>query len=393
MPRVLIHAVVMLVLTAFALTTSSLPPLVTTIATRLKMPVSAFGILFAIQFAMFAVAAFSSSWLQRRARLHSRSFVLMGLGVLSLTLLSAPLFRSHASLYLLIVLLGVAGGLVESHGSAVVAALDPGKSGQYLNLSQAFFCLGGVAAPFTIGYLFKTSLEWQQMLELFGGLIAVIAILFGVTKTPEIEERGVDESSGTTGTPVSPRSRGLFALLSLLMFAYTFSESTVVSWLPSLFEITQGLPKVGAAWLLSLFWAGVMTSRISLFFLPRSGSMNRVVAGSLLLSAAALGLLWLWRGSSVSLVLVALAGLAFGPVWPGIVALTRIVDVRSSSAVGVIGIGGLGAAVGPLASGALIGTYGMETVQPILFALAGVQLIVFVLYLRFALAPPRGMHA
>jgi fucose permease len=309
----------------------------------------------------------------------------MGLSVLALTLLGAPLFRSHASLYLLIVLLGVAGGLVESHGSAVVAALNPDKAGQYLNLSQAFFCLGGVAAPFTIGYLFKTSLEWQQMLELFGGFIAAIAILFGVTKTREIEEGEVDEPAGTTAPSVPARTRSLLALLSLLMFVYTFGESTVVSWLPSLFEITRHLPKAGAAWLLSLFWAGVMTSRTSMFFFPRSGSMNRVVAGSLVLSATALGLLWLWRGSSVSLVLVALAGLAFGPVWPGIVALARIFGSRSN--IGVIGVGGLGAALGPLVSGALIGANGIETVQPLLLALAAVQLVVFVIYRRLAVTP------
>lgn len=388
MGRFVVHGIVMLVLTAFALTTNSLPPLVTTIAGGFKIPVSAFGPLFALQYAMFALAAFLSSFAQKRVRIRNRTFVVVGLVTLSGVLLSAPLFRSRGSLYLLIVLLGVAGGLVESHGSVVVAELDERKSSQYLNLSQAFFCLGGIAAPFTIGHLFRMGLSWQRMLVIFGAFIAFVAVVFAMARPVGERVKKADEGSAARGTvptdlPAS-RSRTAFLLLSALMFFYTAGESTIVSWLPGLFEIARSVPKDEAAGFLGLFWSGVLVARFAMFFYPSTKGVAGMVGISLVLSILGIGLLWIGVGVTASRLLVVIIGLAFGPIWPGVVAISREDRGAAGMAVRIIGIGGLGAAVGPLASAELIRTAGIESIQPLLVAMISMQLLTFALYLRIA---------
>ncbi len=131
-------AATMLPLTAFAFTTNCFPPLVTTIAERFSLPIQTFGWLFTLQHTLFASTAFVIVWIQRRIPIRRGSFIVIGLGALSSVFLFAPLFRTRGELWVMTGLLGVAGGLVESHGSAEVSKLDPRRPGQYLSLSQAF---------------------------------------------------------------------------------------------------------------------------------------------------------------------------------------------------------------------------------------------------------------
>lgn len=381
MNRFIRRAVLMLTLTAFALTTNCLPPLVTTIAQKLAVPISLFGWLFTLQYAMFAASAFASNSLQRRRPIHNRTFVLIGLSGLAAVLFAAPAFGNVGDLILLVVLLGIAGGLVESHGSVIVSEIDRGRPTQYLNLSQAFFCLGGIVAPSLVAYLFRYDLTWQWMLVILGAIVAVVALAFGLVRGGKA--RGTPETNAREplADPSLVAQRFTLIALSAVMFFYTFSESTVVSWLPSLLQVARSLSRATAAGLLGSFWLGVMVTRFAMFFYSPRRSITVIIAGGLVLAGLGVAALWAGVDGTLILPLVWFIGLAFGPLWPSIVALARSSGSGSDLTVTVIGVGGVGAAAGPLVSSRIIRTAGIASVQPVLLVVMGLELITLVVFL------------
>lgn len=381
MRRLITRAVLMLTLTAFALTTNCLPPLVTTIAQKLEVPISVFGWLFTLQYVMFAASAFASSSLQRRRPLGNRTFVLIGLAGLSAVLLAAPAFGNLGDLILLVILLGVSGGLVESHGSVIVSEIDRDRATQYLNLSQAFFCIGGIIAPSLVAYLFRYDLTWQSMLVILGALGAFIALAFGLLGVGETKTAGPKMNAPEPLAGTSSVRRFTLLALSVLMFLYTFSESTVVSWLPSLLQVARSLPRAAAAGLLGSFWLGEMVTRFAMFFYSPRRSVTVIVSGGLVSAALGVAALWAGVGGSLILPLVLLIGLAFGPLWPSIVALARASEDGSDLTVTVIGVGGVGAAAGPLVSSRIIRVAGIASVQPVLLVVMALELLALVLFL------------
>lgn len=395
----------MLALTAFALTTNCLPPLVTTISSELSFPISRFGLLFTLQFGMFAFAAFGSTAVRRRVPVAHRTFVLVGLGALSLVLLASPLFRRPLSLVVFVGLLGLSGGLVESHSSMIVSDFDARKQSQFLNLSQAFFSLGGIIAPYTVALLFRLGLAWQAILMVLGGLIALMAALFAATPLDRAVAPAGVSVSGQQNTPSqggdardgddpiewdNPEGRGVsthtasplfgVVVLSAAMFLYTASEATIVSWLPSLLQVGRSMPRADAAALLGAFWFGELVTRGAMFYLPARRSVISIIYAALGLSLLGIVLLWLGAGGALVALVVWLCGLAFGPVWPSIVAVARMTEGSSELAIRVIGIGGLGAAVGPIASAPIIRGFGIEAVAPFVAVLILLELSTLLLY-------------
>lgn len=343
-----------LAFTAFAITSTTLPSLVTTIAREMKVPDERFGYIFSLQFICFAAASIVGGRVRRRLGLTDRALVIAGILTLTIAFAASHLVSNFLSIVLWIIPVGLAGGLTETFCAIMVAKLDGPHSSKLLNFGQVFFCAGAVTAPYLAGLMLAGDIPWRGILLILSSFLLVVGLFFvgatrTVTATPSLPVNPPTAPAGSSKS--SFHCDPIFILLATAMFLYVTIELAAASWLATYFEHTYDLSAADAAWRPGLFWFGVMVGRTSLLFLPHRwtvwpaaifgpvgmilGAVLIVVSPSPLTASAA----------------VLLYGLGAGPLWPVIVTIGHNHRQSTRFTADIIAVGAFGAAAGPFFAG------------------------------------------
>jgi MFS transporter, FHS family, glucose/mannose:H+ symporter len=278
-----------------------------------------------------------------------RTLLLRGaLALLVLGLVGQAVASSWAWLFFANILRGCAVGVLEVGVNALVLALYPTGRGRALNFVHVWFSAGALVGPLAIGQLLARGVSWEAVTLLTAALASPVAGLAAVVRFPPDPKIPTPGEDGVEG---APRERSLlpFAGLGIAMACYVAAEIGVSAWVVRYLDAAPVTVATGA---LSLFWAGLTVGRlVSSWIGDRFGHMAfcvaLVIGGSVLLAAAVVAPL------GPALVLYALAGACYGPVYPLIMAIGGDLYPRRLSALS----GGLTAAafVGSLIYPPLIG--------------------------------------
>jgi fucose permease len=147
-------------------------------------------------------------------------------------------------------------------------------------------------------------------------------------------------------------------LCAVALFFYLPLEATMAAWFTT-YLVDNSVAEGKASALLSAFWLAFVVSRLAVAFnvfqLP-PGSEAAVILVASLAGAAILSGVVLGHGARLAGALVIAAGLAFGPVFPTLMAvlLSHCEPTTQGRAVGLFfALGGLGWTTIPVAIGAL----------------------------------------
>ncbi|MEW5816793.1 MAG: MFS transporter [Spirochaetota bacterium] len=384
---------VLITLVAFAISANALPPLATTISSNLNVPYETFGYVFMLQFIFFTVAAFLGGWLAERFKIRPRDFVLIGLLGLTLDFAVGSLLPAMAWFFLWIIPMGFSGGLVETFGSLIITDYDKPGSTKMINLSQAFYCLGAILAPQLVSLMLQLQLNWRIFFLIFGGSILLIDFIFLFIYKPFLECKEYDPRiNAPREKPDIPMKTSplnlfylfqnkLFFLLTSSMFLYAGIESSFACWIAVYFEKALYLNTGSAALRLGFFWGGLIIGRLAVLVLPEKFTLWPVMlSGTVGLVAGCLALSF-QRSAVAATLLILLTGLLIGPVWSAIVSLCRHLFASLQFTSGVIGIGALGASLGPLLSSLIIRYLGLRFFFPFL-AFGSLTLLITVLRVK-----------
>jgi FHS family glucose/mannose:H+ symporter-like MFS transporter len=351
---------IFLSLAAFGMSVNGVFPLITKLADGAGFPFSSFGTILFVQFGAFSLTSFAIPKLVNKHKKGTSILVAWGLAGLWVLLLVTPLLRSYLHLHLWAFFLGVSGSSVETGCSLLITDIDKSKSGRMMNLSGALYCAGAIAAPQIVAVLLSTEMPWKASFVVLSTLIGIIALVFVFTNLGKAAMNTHHESAagGVEISETPPMKPSLLALLFVAMFFYTGAEAGMVSWLPSYFEKHHHLSVAGAALRLSLFWGGLVVGRMLVFwFSDKLVSRNILFVGTW--GMAVTGILFIFLdGTRIDTLVVFGIGLAAGPVWPCIVAVTRELGRSARAASYVIGAGALGVAIFPLITGWMIRDFG-----------------------------------
>ena len=367
-------------LTAFALSSNAIPPVITTIAKEFGVQFETFGgYIVLLQFSVFATASIIGGWLTHRFGITNRALIITGVVTLSFMLAIGSTFSRFAWFVVWAVPLGFAGGLVETFSSILVCKFGGRSSSKMLNLSQVFFCFGALFAPFLAGRFLGWGISWRITFLTLGILIFIIAMGF-IAATRNLKEPAI-EPAPAGDTPAVPAvhtpilSDPMFYLLAIALFLYVVVEGSIVVWVPTFFEKKLNVPASSAAWRLSLFWFGLVCGRSSMLVLRGSWTLwPAVIVGSVGMMIADGLMIGTWS-VAVSTCLVFSAGLLSGPLWPIIVTLSQNVRQSPRFTSGVIAAGAVGAGLGPYMSSLILRYLGLKAFFPILTGL-GLLLVV-----------------
>lgn len=242
-------------------------------------------------------------------------------------------------------LIGAGLGVAESICTALLSD-HYGKNGdRYINLSQAFFCIGAVIAP-----LFAIQLlpAWRWVF-FASGIICLTSLFllifesgFSVVISPSLSKL-VDFSLFTSKT---------FLLLFFTMIVYVGLENGFGYFTESIFF--ESYSSSLGPYAISLYWACMALSRI----LSSLSSKNLYTQLLYRFGIIALVFIALYFSKSpyLYLFLCAAVGFSYGPIWAYIMSLAaNMYPDKTASVIGLISSGcGIGGAVFPILMGAIV---------------------------------------
>lgn len=398
-------------LAGFAISVNTLPALVTWFSLRFSVPVANFGIIFLLQYGAFSACSMVVGRLHASRRLPLLGIVIGSLAVSSMCLFWIGVLPSYQFLVVVMILIGGAGGLVESIGTTLITTSN--GSNRMLYTSQFFYALGAFLAPMLVGFLLNLGVSVPNI----GRLIGIFSLAIGTVvwllvyqpwmSPSQIEQATVKngesplveadflaegesasveiETSYSEQKTSSTRLEAFaFLLIFLTMISYVFIESAVGNWLAVYVNDALAFTRAEASFALSLYWVGLGSSRmLYMVVLIKNQPRTLLIHMGMMLAGAVL-LLVPDSGSGIGLLLGAifLLGLGCGPVWPLLIEYCSHIFAREHLLMYLVGAGSIGALLGPIVTSTLFSIIGLERMNMLFFAYVLVMLFTAVVTLR-----------
>jgi fucose permease len=348
----------------------------------------ALGVLLVAATAGYETSSFASGRILRHMNLGmflAASCLLTGVALLGYA--ASPRWLP---LVALAVVLGLGGGAIDA-ALNTYAATNHGP--RTLNWLHACYGIGAALGPVVMTTVIGQGLPWQRGYAIVGGAQLGLAAAFVLTlrawpQTSRPDPAATGQLSATIRETLSlPAAR----LAVAAFIAYAGVEATFGAWTYTLLTAGRGLSPVEAGTVVSLFWGGLTAGRL----LAASGG-GLLTVGRLLDVAVwgvtlGAGIVWMSSGVGWTLVGVAVAGCACGPIFPTLVATTpaRLGAAHTANAVGVqIAAAALGLSLVPALVGVIADAAGVDTIATLLVVLSLLLAGVYRLLDRVAPAAP-----
>jgi len=274
--------------------------------------------------------------------------MVLGLFLMSIALFALPRARSFQSVAWLLFLLGLGSGILVTGANSLASDVGESHRAVALNLANLFFGIGAFATPFISANFFKKNSA--RLCYTIAALTVVTLVIEGITQMPPPASNG--RFVLTNVAPVL--GRPLLLMTGLFLFLYITCEVGIWNWLPR-HLIAQGIPESTALNILSFGFAiGMLIGRAGILPILRQAppiAVTMTCAGAMAITTFAM---LRTKHPFAAAVLVFLAGISMGPVFPTTIAIVGDSFPRmSSTAIGfVITCGWIGLAV----SSRIIGT-------------------------------------
>lgn len=218
---------------------------------------------------------------------------------------------SVAILKLSLFFVGFAGGAVNGGTNALISDISEENRGSGLSLLGVFFGIGALGVPFLLG----TSLDrfsFEALIGLVGAMIIVPILFFTFLKFPAPKhEQGFPLKDG-----LKLAKQPALILFGMILFFQSGMEMTVSGWSATFFLEELNIPARQSVLFLSLYWIGLIISRLAISKILRTVSMSKVMITSLLISVAGSVMLLTASGPWMALPGLLITGLGFAAIFP-----------------------------------------------------------------------------
>lgn len=257
-------------------------------------------------------------------------------------------------------LIGLGEGGTEVVTNYCLVRIERDGRSNLMNFMHAAFTAGAIIGPLVVGQLIERGLPWQYA---FQGLAAISLTTACVFYFQPFKDLYSAASSQRTHHALGHLVRQpLLLLLTLVILLYVGVEIGVSNWIAEYFVLVAGTSAATGAYMVSLFWVGLLTGRLLVAALYSGQRQALFLFGLCLFSTLSLALALfdagiLWRAACFFF-----SGMGFSAIYPVIVVLAgRYYADEQELAIGIISTGGgLGAFVFPFAMAALSDIWGVE---------------------------------
>ncbi len=316
------------------------------------------GIVVSAGFVGYFVATFFSGLLVQR--FGPKPVVVIGLA-LQATALAFFAARPVVLLNLLLnLMLGSGQGCMEVVVNFSVVRMERGGRSRLMNLMHAAFCAGAILGPLAVGRLMAVGADWRTIYR----LMAVVALVMaGALSLLPFSRLGGEDAKAGDGPGVAELLRHpLLILFFLILLLYVGAELGVSDWMAEYYVEVFGTSASVGAYMVSVFWAGLLMGRLGLSFGyrgVRQAELLLVLAGT---CTGALLFAVLMKGALAAGVGFFLSGLGYSAIYPVVMVLVGERFRRAQGvAVGFVATGGgIGAFAFPFLMAAIAERFGIR---------------------------------
>ena len=256
--------------------------------------------------------------------------LLLGLGLVALSLYALPNSTGYGMVIAAFFLLGIGGGIIVTGANTLVSDVGESRRATLMNFLNLFFGLGGMATPFIAANLLDSDPYTLCYL-----MAVLTTITFGVHIVapipPPTGERGFLFAEAG-----SLLARPALWLLSAFLFLYVAAEVGVWNWLVT-FQMGQGMEEAAAQNMLSGFAFGLLVGRVVVApILIRIRPETVTLAAAVLMTGTTY---WMLRISDPTMAGIAVfcVGLAMAPVFPTTLAMVgNTFPKATATAMGIV---------------------------------------------------------
>jgi FHS family Na+ dependent glucose MFS transporter 1 len=286
---------------------------------------------------------------------------LPGHGVLAsallLTMLTfglVPLISWLAVLSAVVLLLGLALGVVDVGANTLLLWIHEGKVGPWMNGLHASFGVGTVLAPLVVGIVFSLGGDLTWVYRVIAVLVLPGVVWLAPLPSPPIR-------STPKIAPEGPTPRPLVLRIMLFLGLYVGAEIGFGYWVAT-YAVSMKLSsgKAAAAYLTMAFWIGLTLGRLVAVPLAARFRPQMILLADLAGCLVTVGLLLVWPSSVPVLWLATLGlGLSMASIFPTTMDLAaRYLKMTGRMTSGFIVGGYAGSMTLPWLVGLLLETYG-----------------------------------
>lgn len=282
-------------------------------------------------------------------RLPRRPLYTLSCALAGLALVTADPHMSHARAALHLGLLGLGCGGYVTLLNAAIFERHGERAAPALALMHASATAGAASGPWLIALVAGAAGDWQRTFLALGALYLGLAVLGALVRMPPGGNTHTGAAALAKAAPAERLRSVPLVALAMVGFAYVGVENGLTLFAVPWGE-SQGLATAAGRSGISAFWLGLLSGRVVLALQRRSPNALLLAmcgaAGALVICTSA------WRSWPLVATLGA-AGLALGPVYPLMMALTgRRFASTSGTALGLVGgAGALGGFVLPWLAG------------------------------------------
>jgi fucose permease len=279
-----------------------------------------------------------------------------------------------ASLRVSIVMIGFGGGIVNGATNALVADISSGERGANLNLLGVFFGISAVGVPFVLATL-TGRFSQSTLLAGVGALVVVPFAVIAASRFPMPKQPQGFPIAAAGGLIKDP----VMLLMCVILFLESGLELTVGGWISTFVKEVLGVEAGNALMILSLYWLGMMLTRIAVGNILRRASHIRVLYVLLAIALTGAALLLTTHNVAIAAAGVFLLGVGFAAMFPTVLGFIgdRYATLSGTAFSLAIAIALVGGMLLPYFAGILGGKYGMDgsfLIVPVALVMQGVLL-------------------
>ena len=227
-----------------------------------------------------------------------------------------------------------------------------GGSTKHLNRLHMFFAVGAFTAPFFVIFAGALDMGWRTVFGTIGALAVCSVVLLIFIKIPMSIPKEPSHKNKSRVMFDAFKKPHYYIFLAIA-FTYTAVETVMNGWITTYFQGTGILTNVQAKTVLSLIWISIMVGRITVSIVGDKIKKEQIIiicSALILVFSTVLIQLNSFIGVAICVVIL---GLGLSAVIPTNLANAAGVTSGSGVALGVLlASGGMGAAVGPIITGA-----------------------------------------
>jgi len=343
-------------------------PTLSLLAMHTSVPLDVAGWIFTTSASGFAIGVMIAGLLT--AVLRPKHLLLIGMSLMASAGLITPLAYFFPSLLAVQFAMGVGFGFLDVSINITVALAFPDTLGETLNNLHSSYGFGALVAPLLLSLALEVTHQatWAFLAGSVAGLVCICLLVrqYVPTTTKHVEkqpQQGVSRSRSVFG-------QILLWFMALQFFLYIAAEVGFSNWIVTAVSQSAAITIALAAPVATAFWLGLTLGRLISAQLLKRALLSENMLLSLCFIGGGMSALFvaIFPGQlAVSFGASALAGLFFGPVFPGLMAIASRRFAHALGAVSSVLLisSGIAGMIVPVLMGILIPSFGINWVMAI----------------------------